>query len=553
MSFSNSDWSAQVQKELKGLPVSALYQQNVSDIVHKVLYHQSPIHHVVPKIEMGWKRAQFLSHPNSDSPANTQEFLQEMGRESIHNGVELLVGDASLLSISIDGFKRISLSKWDDVCTHIQQFDQQSSLHWDGFANCFLTKSGQPFEESQFLHQQSSVYPLTIDLNIAHMAGATPIQELGIALATLAEWSRVLPSNDWLSKVWFDVSIDTHLFENTSKLRALRRLVTVFQEEAGLNAGKNFSENVSKEQTQIFHIHARSSKRMMTVYAQDVNLLRIVNSTIASIWGGADSILTLPHDCLTGEFSSQSLKIARNIQNVLAEESQLGNWLDPLSGSFYIESLTEELCEKAWEYFLEIEKQGGLLASMKNGWLYQELDQSLQKRQQFVFAKKLPITGVSLYPDLTETPPQKALPQFSTPYLQMKRDAQAIEEIRMLWESQKQPHVQLFTLGSIKEWKARGDFAQQFFAIFGWEVEVIDAISDAVGDILCICGAQSSYEALSEIAHSLKEQSPKTLLLLAGKHEQAFDNTLLEIFSGMNFMDKYHEMIDALSEKQEGK
>src|SRR5690606_10576295 len=113
------------------------------------------------------------------------------------------------------------------------------------------------------------------------------------------------------------------------------------------------------------HLEVGTSARMMTVRDPWVNLLRTTVACFSAGIAGAESVSVLPYDMRSGNPSYFSLRIARNIQHVLQEESHLHRVADPAGGSYSFEATTEELALKAWTLFQQIEARGGIVTALR--------------------------------------------------------------------------------------------------------------------------------------------------------------------------------------------
>ena len=320
--------------------------------------------------------------------------------------------------------------------------------------------------------------------------------------------------------------------ENVTKLRAARRLWMGF--------GRVF-ELPALSCT----IQAVTSERMLTRYDQWVNMLRITTSCCAAIWGGADSIVNLPHDLLQDAQTALGGRFARNVHSVLDEECHLGHISDPLAGSYFVESVTDDLCQKAWAMFQQIEARGGLHSWICSGGLQSELQNCAEERARWVHTGRLPLLGVTTFAN----PAEELAPLSSTPRshngpfppLRMQRDAVQIEQMRA---SSPTKTVFLATIGAEAEWKPRATFATNFFAMMGWTVDVYPGIH-SVADIedmmaayqqgdgvcACICGSNSAYKQyLSKITQAFKRQ--KIHSILAGKDRDGLADQAIHL--GMN-------------------
>ncbi len=227
-------------------------------------------------------------------------------------------------------------------------------------------------------------------------AGATAVQELAAAIATGVEYLRAcdalgLPPEQSLSQIVFSLAVGCDQFLEISKFRAIRALWNRVQEVVGVAGTKRY-----------IRVHARTSRRILTKRDPWVNLLRTTIGCFAAAVGGADKITVLPFDDGVGPSDDFAQRIARNTQIVIADEVHLGRVIDAAGGSFYVETLTRELAEKAWTAFQSIEAAGGMLAVLRSGAFKREIDTTWEQRQKDLSRRKTPITGVSEYPNLRE-------------------------------------------------------------------------------------------------------------------------------------------------------
>jgi methylmalonyl-CoA mutase len=149
-------------------------------------------------------------------------------------------------------------------------------------------------------------------------------------------------------------------------------------------------------------IHAETARRVLTVRDPWVNLLRGTITCFSAIVGGADWVTTAPFDAAGGLPSEIARRLAKNTGLLLREEAHLDHVVDPAGGSWYLERLTRTVAETAWTTFQEIERLGGMQAVLTSGWIDRRIDASRRAAQAEVATRKLPITGVSEFPDLSE-------------------------------------------------------------------------------------------------------------------------------------------------------
>lgn len=182
-----------------------------------------------------------------------------------------------------------------------------------------------------------------------------------------------------------------------AKLRAARRLW------AGLAEAYDTASDHFK-----MTIHAVTSELTETLYDQHVNILRTTNQALQQLLG-IQYLQIHPFTHATGETDEFSERIARNTHLILKEETNITTVVDPAGGSWYVEQLTDELAEKAWAKFLEIDAAGGILELIKQGTLQKEIAEVYQGRvQNAAFRKK--VSSERMYiriPLIRLKPPQR--------------------------------------------------------------------------------------------------------------------------------------------------
>jgi methylmalonyl-CoA mutase len=157
-------------------------------------------------------------------------------------------------------------------------------------------------------------------------------------------------------------------------------------------------------------VHARTSKRVLTQRDPYVNLLRNTVACYAAAVGGAEAITSVPFDYVIGLPDSLSRRIARNTVLILQEEGHLHRVVDPPGGSWYLDWLTDQVAEKAWGIFQEVERGGGMLQATRTGWVAQQIDSAFAPRAKNLARRKEGITGVSEFPDIGEAPVVRPAP-----------------------------------------------------------------------------------------------------------------------------------------------
>lgn len=222
-----------------------------------------------------------------------------------------------------------------------------------------------------------------------HNAGANAVQELAAALATAVQYvregiKRGVTADEMCRHMTFSFSVGTQLFMEIAKLRAIRVL------------WKKAAESFGAKETTL-HLHTRTSKRTKTLYDHHVNLLRATTEAFSAIVGGTDTLHVSTYNEVYSISEENSERWARNIQHILCGESHLSKVLDPASGSYYVETLTEQLAEKAWKLFQQIEAKGGMSASLQQGWLQTSIAETAKQRYRRITALEQKLVGTNVY------------------------------------------------------------------------------------------------------------------------------------------------------------
>ncbi len=241
----------------------------------------------------------------------------------------------------------------------------------------------------------------TVDATVYHDAGASDAQELGIGTAVGVAYLRALtdagqPIDDALAALEFRWAVTAEQFPSIAKLRAARRIWDRVAQLCGAD-----------EQRRGQRQHAVTSAAMMTRRDPWVNMLRTTIACFAAAVGGAESITVTPFDAAIGESDDFARRIARNTQAVLHDESSLARVTDAAGGSWFVESLTEELAGAAWQVFTEIERAGGALAALDDELIGTLVLRTERARADDIAHRRAPITGVSEFADVDEAPVER--------------------------------------------------------------------------------------------------------------------------------------------------
>lgn len=233
---------------------------------------------------------------------------------------------------------------------------------------------------------------LAVDTRAYVDAGATPAQELAIAVATAIAYLRAcdaagLPPERAAAQIELTVGVGADQFLEIAKLRALRRLWSHVLGACG-----------EAEAAGATRVYARTSSRGLAAVDPWTNMLRATTGAFAAAVGGADGITVTTFDAPLGQAGPLGRRLARNTQMILLEESGLRRVADPGGGSWYVESLTDDLARTAWERVQAIEAQGGIVAALRGGMLAEGIAASTHERTQDLATRRRRLTGVNTFP-----------------------------------------------------------------------------------------------------------------------------------------------------------
>jgi len=393
-------------------------------------------------------------------------------------------------------------------------------------------------------------------------AGSTIVQELGYTLSVGAEYLSLLTDSGWsiddiAPGIQINFAVGSNYFMEIAKIRAARLLWA--------NIVKAYKPESSE--TLKAYIHTITSDWNKTAYDPYVNLLRATTEAMSSSLGGTDSLTVNPFDSVYQKPSTFSRRLARNIQIILKEEAYFTKVIDPASGSYYIEYLTDAIADEAWKLFLSIEDNGGFINAFRKGIIQPEIEKNARQREKnFAFRRKN-FLGTNQYPNLDEKilktidpsilqreyvvdPKQEVKP------LKLYRATEPIETLRLKTERYKgkKPTVFLFKIGNLGRRIERATFSANFFGCAGFRIiegsaclSVEEGMAEyyrIMPDIVVICSSDEEYEEFApELFQKVNGQS---LFVVAGYPEH-----LLERFEKMGIRYFIHAKSNLLETLQQ--
>jgi len=248
----------------------------------------------------------------------------------------------------------------------------------------------------------------TISISGYHMreAGATAAQELAFTLADAiayveAALSRGMAIDDFAPRLSFFFAAWSELFEEVAKFRAARRMW------ARIVQGRFKSSNI---RSMACRFHVQTAGSSLTAQSVDNNVVRTTVQALAAILGGAQSLHTNSRDEALALPTEEAARLALRTQQILAYEAGVTETPDPLAGSFYVESLSNELEAAAWAYLDEIESLGGTLAAIERGFQQREIQEAAYRVQRAIDNGEQVVVGVNRFTDdEVATPPTQRI------------------------------------------------------------------------------------------------------------------------------------------------
>jgi len=242
----------------------------------------------------------------------------------------------------------------------------------------------------------------TISISGYHIreAGSTAVQELAFTLANgkayvKAAKEKGLDINVFAKRLSFFFNAHNDIFEEVAKFRAARRMWANITKELG----------ATEPQAQMLRFHTQTGGSTLTAQQPENNIVRVALQALSAVLGGTQSLHTNGFDEALSLPTENAARLALRTQQIIGYESGVPQTVDPLGGSYYIESLTDSIEEKAYEYINKIEALGGSVAAIEQGYMQNEIAKSAYLYQKNIESGEKVIVGVNKYVE-TETKKQ---------------------------------------------------------------------------------------------------------------------------------------------------
>ncbi|MCC6787043.1 MAG: methylmalonyl-CoA mutase [Hyphomonadaceae bacterium] len=599
-----ADWRALVEQGLKGAPWSRLVGKTADGIPLEPLYREPDIHTATDISGMpgaapfvrgaargGWLMRQSFAHP--DVERTNQEILADLeggvgaielvidpnGRDGVaiksasdlDHALAGVILEAAPVSLDATGEQGAMLLRdklkgvavqgtafnLDPMGAHLRTGGDQSEAALAAYL--FAAQTTRDLPSARYLR---------VDARIVHEAGASEAQEIAYALHSGITYlrgleTRALGIEDSARAISFAVAVGPDALIEAAKLRALRLCWARVLEASG-----------AAPEHRAAHIHAFTSRRMMTRYDAWTNILRVASAAFAAAVGGADEITTYPLTDALGLPTAFGRRVARNTQAVLAEECRLGHVADPAGGAWFVEKLTREIADRAWSLMQQLQTHAAPLALLQA-----QVAEARERRRGAIATRRETITGVTDFPLLGA-----ALPEFApkgarvfrpassetaeidaglrtrAPFVPI-RWAEPFETLRAKAEA-KSPHVFFANLGALPEFGPRAQWSRNLLASGGVASigaedayvsmdALIDAFRASKTRVAIIASTDAHYAEHAENAAQRLKAAGADWVLLAGKpgeRENALRAAGVDqfVFAGQNALTELETLHAAL-------
>ena len=315
----------------------------------------------------------------------------------------------------------------------------------------------------------------TISISGYHIreAGATAPQEIAFTLAdgityVEAALSKGLNVDEFAPRLSFFFNAHNNLLEEVAKFRAARRMwAKIMRERFGAKNPKSM----------MLRFHTQTAGSTLTAQQPDNNIVRVTIQALAAVLGGTQSLHTNSRDEALSLPTEDSVRIALRTQQIIAYESGVPETVDPLAGSYFIEAMTNRIEKEAWEYIDKIDKMGGMIKAIEEGYVQKEIQDSAYQFQKEVEEKERIIVGVNEFkieedikPKILKVDPEIERLQIERlQELKKKRDNRAVKSALSTLKDKAKTDENLvpYIFDAVKAYATLGEISDVLRDVFG--------------------------------------------------------------------------------------
>lgn len=314
----------------------------------------------------------------------------------------------------------------------------------------------------------------TISISGYHIreAGSTAVQELAFTLANgktylNAALEKGLDINVFSKRLSFFFNCHNNFFEEIAKFRAARRMWAKITKDLG----------ATDERAQQLRFHTQTGGSTLTAQQPINNIVRVTNQAMAAVLGGTQSLHTNGYDEALSLPTETAAAIALRTQQIIAFESGVTQTVDPLAGSYFVESLTDEMETSAWKYIEKIDAMGGSVNAIEQGYMQQEIADAAYQYQKDIESKEQIIVGVNKFeteeginPEvfrIDDSIRQTQIDKINQLKAERNNDlvAQKLEQLKVAAKGSE--NLMPFILSAVEEYATLGEIADTLRSVFG--------------------------------------------------------------------------------------
>ncbi|MDQ2903580.1 MAG: methylmalonyl-CoA mutase family protein [Ktedonobacteraceae bacterium] len=235
----------------------------------------------------------------------------------------------------------------------------------------------------------------TISISGYHIreAGSTAVQEVAFTLSNAISYVQAaidagLDVDKFAGQLSFFFNSHNNLFEEVAKFRAARRMWAHIMRERF---------HAQDPRSMMLRFHTQTAGSTLTAQQPDNNIVRTAYQALAAVLGGTQSLHTNSKDEALSLPTQEAVRVALRTQQILAHETGMADVVDPLAGSYYVESLTNTIEEQAWEYIHKIDELGGSVHAIERGYMQAEIEQAAYDYQRALEAEQAIVVGVNRF------------------------------------------------------------------------------------------------------------------------------------------------------------
>ncbi|WP_406684739.1 methylmalonyl-CoA mutase subunit beta [Seonamhaeicola sp. MEBiC1930] len=397
-SVSSKQWKQKIQFDLNGADYNnALVWNSNENISVKPFYHSDDFKELPDTSNTKatqWKTCESIFVANAEKSNKRVIDALNGGAESIRliipsedisveNVLKTIDLSSTLIHLKLEFLSPSYVKNLTNILTN-------SRVYFDNDIIGNIARTGNWFKDlkddiSKFDSIFKQTNSFSVDVSLYQNAGANMVQQLAYALSHANEYLNLSQNTNQSTNAIFNVSIGTNYFFEIAKLKALRLLWNTLVSEYKINTD--------------CHIFATPTKRNKTIYDYNTNMLRTTTECMSAILGGANTVNNLAYDAIYHKNNEFGDRIARNQLLILKNESYFNKVNNPSDGAYYIESITNQLAEKALNLFKNIEANGGFLKQLKDGIIQRKIKESAIKEQEQFNSGEETLLGTNKHPN----------------------------------------------------------------------------------------------------------------------------------------------------------